>query len=581
MASCFHRAGWRRPLFELLLGFALVFPLAATGAESARTPEVVPPIQTRPPSSLPGGALGGATAPAQAPADNFMLSVEGAGGSGVATQAPAADFVLSAVAIRGATIFSNSELEPAYREYLGRRVGTAEVTQIIERITAKYRAAGFFLSHAVASRQPLPGGALEVRVIEGYIEKVTVSSPEPRLGEAAQPYAAGITGERPLRLGTLERAVLVIKDLPGMTFTPSVAPIDEAAGRYELVLTVDPKPVSGSFAADNRGPRYEGPWETEASVSLASVVMPFDELSASFFTVPNDPRELVAGGVAYSAPIGSSGLRGSLAAARSSIHPGDYLAFADLRGITDTYIASLNYPLLRSRTQSLWLSASFNVVESREDVPDANFFDDRLRVFRADATYLAIDPWGGNTRGFAQVSQGLNSLGASPVDSASLSTPNGHAGFTKVVASLTHEHPLFGDFAVFLDLAGQKSWQPLLVSEQFSLGGARFGRGYDPAELLGDDALAGAVELRYGHAMEWGLLRAFQLYGFYDLGAVWNHDPGNFIRRASLASAGGGMRLTLAQDIFLSLEVAKPLTRPLAPNFDKPVRVFARLAKTF
>jgi hemolysin activation/secretion protein len=121
----------------------------------------------------------------------------------------------------------------------------------------------------------------------------------------------------------------------------------------------------------------------------------------------------------------------------------------------------------------------------------------------------------------------------------------------------------------------------LLLSEQFSLGGSRFGRGYDPAELTGDDALAGTVELRYGHGVEWDILRSFQLYLFYDLGAVWNHGADSLLRRASLASAGGGVRLTLEQDFFVSLEIAKPLTLPLLPDFNKPVRVFARVSKTF
>ena len=98
---------------------------------------------------------------------------------------------------------------------------------------------------------------------------------------------------------------------------------------------------------------------------------------------------------------------------------------------------------------------------------------------------------------------------------------------------------------------------------------------------MGDDALAGAVELRYGHPVEWGPVRAFQLYTFYDVGEVWNHDPGNAVRRASLASAGGGVRLTCEQDISLAVEIARPLTLPLIPDFNKPVRAFARLTKTF
>jgi hemolysin activation/secretion protein len=489
--------------------------------------------------------------------------------------------VLSGVTLHGNTVFPSGELAPLYREYLGRRVGPDEIAQIVGRITARYREAGFFLSHAVASRQPLPGGMLDVRVIEGYVAKVTATSPISRLADAAKEYAADVTEDRPLRLTTLERDVLLIRDLPGAVFRPSIAPIDEAAGRYELVLTVDPKPLSGSFAVDNRGPSYEGPWEAEASAALASAAIPFDELSATFFTVPAEPRELIAGAVGYSFPLGSSGLRGSLAASRSAIHPGDYLAPADLDGLTDTYRAGLNYPLLRTRDQSLWLAASFDLIESRENIPEGNLYDDHLRVLRGEATYAFVDPWGGSTRAFAQVSEGLSGLGASNLETSNPSTPNGHAAFTKVAASLTHERPLFGDFAIFFDLAGQKSWQPLLVAEQFSLGGARFGRGYDPAELLGDDALAGTVELRYGHALDWALLRAFQLYAFYDLGAVWNHDPDNLPRRGSIASAGAGARLTLAQDLLLSLELVRPLTMPLPPNFHKPLRAFVRVSKTF
>src|ERR1700721_12998 len=134
------------------------------------------------------------------------------------------------------------------------------------------------------------------------MEQAPVPGGPPNLNDAASHYAADVTLERPLRLATLERSVLLLKDLPGIVATPSVAPIDESAGRYGLAVTIDPHPFSGFFAVDNRGPRYEGPWETEARASIASLAMPYDELTASFFTVPNEPRELIAGGAAYSAP---------------------------------------------------------------------------------------------------------------------------------------------------------------------------------------------------------------------------------------------------------------------------------------
>ena len=491
------------------------------------------------------------------------------------------DFVLSAVSVEGSTVFDKSSFETTYAEFLGRRVGIDAVREIVRRITEKYRSAGLFLSHAIALPQSLAGGVLHVRVIEGYIGKVTVTGAASPEEKGLRAYTANLLDERPLRLETLERAVVLAGDLPGITIVPSIVPIDEATGRYELVLTTEPRLVSGYFAFDNRAPRYLGSWEAKMRGAAASVLVPFDQLSATFSTAPDIPREFIAGAVTYDAPIGTDGLRGSLSFARSSIHPGNYLASLDLSGMTTSYLARLSYPLLRSRASSLWLGGSFSGIDEREDLPGFLLFHDHLRVFRADAAYYGTKDWGGIDQAFVQISQGVEGLGASDLASSNLSTPNGHAAFTKIYGSFTRLQPLVEDFSLYLDIAGQKAGQPLLLSEQFSLGGAHFGRGYDPGEVLGDDALAGAVELRYGHDLKGGFLRSFQLYVFYDLGAVWNISVNNPQRQASLASAGGGGRFTLAQGFFISIEVAKPLTRPLVPNADKPVRVFARLTKTF
>jgi hemolysin activation/secretion protein len=502
--------------------------------------------------------------------------------SGPVSLAPSSEgFVLSAVSIEGSTIFTEGQLEPTYREYLGHRIDLDAVREIVSRISAKYREIGLFLSHAVALPQSLSSGVLHVHVIEGYVERVTIRGATPTQEQALHTYMAKLGGERPLRLTSLERAILLVKDLPGIAISPSIAPVDEAAGRYELVLIIETARVSGYAASDNRGPRYLGPWEAEASGAVTSLVMPFDQLSAYLLTVPNLPSELLAGGIVYDASIGSDGLRGSLAVARTSIHPGDYLARLELRGVTNNYISRISHPLLRTRTQSLWVGGAFNIVESRENEPSVPVFSDHLRVVRVDATYFASDGWGGSNKVFAQLSQGLDVLGASSLGSANLSTPNGHATFTKVTGSITREQPIIGGFGIFVDFAGQKAGQPLLLSEQFALGGARFGRGYDPAQVVGDDALAGLVELRYDHGVEDGFLRAFQVYAFYDLGTVWNISPNNPQRSASLASAGGGVRFALAERVLLSLELAKPLTHPLVPDRDKPIRVFARLSKAF
>jgi hemolysin activation/secretion protein len=80
--------------------------------------------------------------------------------------------------------------------------------------------------------------------------------------------------------------------------------------------------------------------------------------------------------------------------------------------------------------------------------------------------------------------------------------------------------------------------------------------------LTGDSGFAGRLELQYNQAPgEW--LSQYQLYGFYDLGRVWNRDriAGTEAAHASLSSTGLGTRFYLFDAVTGSLEGALPLTR--------------------
>jgi hemolysin activation/secretion protein len=104
---------------------------------------------------------------------------------------------------------------------------------------------------------------------------------------------------------------------------------------------------------------------------------------------------------------------------------------------------------------------------------------------------------------------------------------------------------------------------PLLSAEQFGVGGATFGRGYEPSELTGDKGIAVKVELQYNQQLK-PIASELQYYGFYDVGVV-----GDVLANAgvpssqSLASVGGGVRYDLPCGFSGLFEVAKPLTKPV------------------
>jgi len=133
-----------------------------------------------------------------------------------------------------------------------------------------------------------------------------------------------------------------------------------------------------------------------------------------------------------------------------------------------------------------------------------------------------------------------------------------------------------------LEISGSGQWSPhtLLSAEEFAVGGQRFGRGYDPSDISGSQGMAGAAELQYALPIEIPkIASSIQLFGFYDIGAVW----GAGFTRESMASAGGGVRFSLANMFKVQLEAAQPLTRlgtPGEADSDGP-RFFISLSGRF
>jgi hemolysin activation/secretion protein len=99
--------------------------------------------------------------------------------------------------------------------------------------------------------------------------------------------------------------------------------------------------------------------------------------------------------------------------------------------------------------------------------------------------------------------------------------------------------------------------------------------------VTGDDGLAGSLELRYGRSLGNAWFSSYQIYGFYDLGTVWNMAVSDAARRQSLASLGGGVRVTLMRGVTAAIELARPLTRTPAPEGNKAVRIFGSLSASF
>jgi len=266
------------------------------------------------------------------------------------------------------------------------------------------------------------------------------------------------------------------------------------------------------------------------------------------------------------------------AASHSEVDAGYIYASDDLGSRSTRGLLGIAYPVLRSRDHNLSLYGKLDVINQRQDYGDVRNFDDRLRVLRFGTEYYLNDSLDGQNAITAELSRGLDILGASDGQyggqSRQPSRADGHVAFTKLTLNASRRQKLGDKWAVLLSLSGQKSDERLLSNEEYYLGGAQFGRAFDSGEISGDDGAAALVELQYGEFLSWKYLDSYQVYGYYDFGIVWETSATDFNGRTSLSSAGGGLRLGFTKSVYGGVEVAKPLNRVVANEGDKGPRVF-------
>jgi hemolysin activation/secretion protein len=158
------------------------------------------------------------------------------------------------------------------------------------------------------------------------------------------------------------------------------------------------------------------------------------------------------------------------------------------------------------------------------------------------------------------VRQGLPFFGATSDDQNFKSRLEGTAQFTSVNARFERTQSIANRVDLYVAAKGQYSFDTLLSSEEFRLGGDEFGRGYNPSEIAGEHGVGGTIELRYSDRPGWTNLQSYEAYVFYDYGMVWNNDAG-FPARSDLASAGIGARTEVRDDTYLDVELTRTLTR--------------------
>jgi hemolysin activation/secretion protein len=370
----------------------------------------------------------------------------------------------------------------------------------------------------------------------------------------AHGYFSEVLRERPASNAGIERAMLLANDLPGRTAAGLLRPSADMPGASDLVVTEKTQPFSPTVSIDNRTSRYAGPVLVHLGAAISPELLAGDWVAGSFTATPNSAERL-EGALSYAFPVGGNGAVVGINASGSYGEPGDALSALSI--VTNSYSAGLrlHYPLLRSRARSLYFDTGF-AAHSADVVALGISQHDDWRTIDASLIFAENGWLAGASSIAVTVTQGLPILGASRTGAPELSRPGAAADFTKISLVARRVQRLTGPFSLSVLVQGQYAFAPLVAGEQIAFGGDSIGRGYDPAALLGDHGIGGAVELRYDRAFQDSWVKSVQPYVFSDSGAVWNRIGSN-AGNSRLASLGAGVRLGLVHRITASLELAK------------------------
>jgi hemolysin activation/secretion protein len=398
-----------------------------------------------------------------------------------------------------------------------------------------------------------------------------------------------IKESRPLDVAVLERYMLLLNDLSGVTARSLFRPSLGELGASELVIIWEERKLAGSVELDNFGTRFLGPVQLGGTAAASNLTGNYDGTQLRGL-VTAQIEELQYLSLSHTEPLGVEGTALTLTGSASWTEPQQ---LGPLQGVDTeghSYFGSLiaTHPLIRSRARNLSLFGGFRAQNSDNDTFGDRISSDRTRALTAGATFDLVDAYRGVSLLGVDIAQGLDAFGArDSEDDPPPSRGEAEPAFTRMQLSASRDQDLPGPFSVRVALSSQYSLDPLPASEQFGVGGDIFGRGYGPYEIAGDQALAGTIQLQYGGAWPFvrlaELVESYQLYGFFDAGHVWRkNEPG--ADSDGLASTGAGIDLNVARDVALTFLVAMPLTRDpstLSNPEDRYPRPFFRLSKRF
>jgi len=515
--------------------------------------------QTLPPSA--GDALRQATPPVpkqQTPALPSIGNLPPAPMTALAGGTAAV--AVKAVVVEGNRVIDTAALQAQVADAAGKTLTLAQMEEYAARLTLFYRTHGYFVARAYVPEQDLTDGNLKLRVVEGNYGNFILENRSYVRDDVVQGLLDDIKGRDIVSLDTLERAMLIINDTPGVKVVKADVMPGQKVGTSDFAVgTEATQRYDGFVLADNHGSRYTGKERVSFGANWNSPTARGDRLVVAGLATTNGG--LLNARFAYSTLVRTDGTRVEGAVGRTTYSLGDAYAELGAKGRADSYELNITNPFKRTRDASVELGAGLVHRNLRDDVAAGST---RTRKI-SDALALRVNGnWTHAVLGYEGLStaSGALTFGRLRFDDAATAAldaagANTAGNWTKLNVETARVTLLPHDLQLNLTARAQTvlNNRNLDGSEKLTISGVGGVAAYPLGELAGDRGVVTRAELAsplgtvQGAQLQgtvftsWGLARASnpivpaqQTHQLADAGIGLNVNAGHALLRVMLAT---------------------------------------------
>ena len=517
----------RRLPAALLLALPLVCAAADTVSNAGALLQTVP---TQPPQRT-------------TPAASALPAI---GAEQQAAMPDTAPFLVRQLRVEGNTVFDSATLQALLATMQDKRLTLPQIAEGIGAITIYYRTAGYPLARTIIPAQTIEDGVVRVQVIEANWGQVDVRNNSAVKDTVLMRTLSNLEKGSVIRLDALERATLLLSDLPGVA-PRALLRAGQQIGSSDMVVEAQPgAPWSATMSADNFGSRYTGVGRTNANAQWNNPLGRGDTLGLSSLNSENGGLDYVR--VAYELPVWRPGVQAGVDSSGMNYRLGDTAASLAASGKANTSSVWLRSALVRSPRANLNARLGFtnNVLQDHVDSTGVNT-DRTLNVWSLEFSGERQDDWlagGKNTLGLVLYG-GRVEFDDATAATLDASTADTAGGFGRATWSLNRNQALGAGVSAVLSMNGQWAQKNLDSGQKFSIGGATSVRAYRSGVLSGDSGTFGSLEMRYILPLPQALepTGTWQVAAFVDSAMVQtNKNPwSSGSNEASLSGAGLGL----------------------------------------